>query len=80
MPDGRSGGGGKRDGEPERFELPDVVAGFLVFAGAAGVVAGAEFAEADGAAGEQVCQMIIRMVRAVATRALTLPRRRTIRQ
>src|SRR5215475_4867751 len=49
-----SGGVGEGDGESERFELADVVAGFLVFVGAAGVIAGAEFAEAGGAAGEQV--------------------------
>jgi len=49
---GRSGGVGEGDGEPERFELADVVAGFFVFAGAAGVIADAEFAMAGGAAGE----------------------------
>src|SRR5215475_4484650 len=49
-----SGGVGEGDGESERFELADVVAGFFVFVGAAGVIAGAEFAEAGGAAGEQV--------------------------
>src|SRR5215472_9237297 len=42
------------DGESERFQLADVVACLLGFVGAAGVVAGAEFAEADDAAGQQV--------------------------
>jgi len=76
---GRSGGVGEGDGEPERFELADVVAGFFVFAGAAGVIAGAEFAEVAVWLVSR-CQMMTRMVRAMATRALSLPRRRTIRR
>src|SRR6266568_5385360 len=50
----RSGCLGEGDGEAERFELPDVVAGLFVFVGAAGVVAGAEFMEGGGRVGEQV--------------------------
>jgi hypothetical protein len=49
----RSGGWGQGDGVSERFQLPDVVAGLLVFADAIGVV-GAEVAVAGGAVGEQV--------------------------
>jgi hypothetical protein len=70
---------GTGDGEPERLELADVVAGLAVFVGPAGVIADAEFAEAGGPAGEQVPDDD-QMVRAMATRALSLPRRRTIRR
>jgi hypothetical protein len=45
---------GEGDGEAERFELADVVAGLAVLVGAAGVVAGAEVAEGGGGVGEQV--------------------------
>jgi hypothetical protein len=51
---GWSGGVGEGDGESGRFELADVAAGLAVLAGAAGVVAGAQLAEAGGGAGEQV--------------------------
>ena len=50
----RLGGGGEGDGEPEGFELADVVTGFAAGIGAAGVVAGAEVVVAGGGVGEQV--------------------------
>jgi hypothetical protein len=49
-----SGCGSEGHGEPECFELADVVAGLAVGVGAAGVVAGAEIAEAGGGVCEQV--------------------------
>jgi hypothetical protein len=49
-----SGGLGQGDSESERFELADMVACLAVLVDAAGVVAGAQFAEAGGGVGEQV--------------------------
>src|SRR6266545_8296703 len=49
-----SGCGGEGDGEPQGLQLPDVVAGFLGFVDAVGVVAGAQVVVAGGGVGEQV--------------------------
>src|SRR6266568_9495671 len=51
---GGSGGGGEGDGEPQGFQLPDVVAGLVGFVDAVGVVAGAQVVVAGGGVGEQV--------------------------
>ena len=75
-----SGGGlGQGDGEAERLELADMTAGLAVGVGPAGVMAGAELAEAAAGPASR-CQTITRMERATATRARSLPRRRTTRR
>jgi hypothetical protein len=63
----------------EGLELADEVAGLGGGVDAAGVVVGAQVTEAGGGVGEQG-QTIIRTERAMATRALSLPMRRTRRR
>jgi hypothetical protein len=75
----RSGSRGQGDGVAEGLELADVGAGLAVGVDAAGVVVGAQVVEAGGGSASR-CQTITRMDRAMATRALSLPMRRTRRR
>ena len=80
VPDGRSGGGGQGDGVSERFELADVVAGPCGLC-RCGWRSSRRRGRGSGRSGSASrCQMMTRMERATATRALSLPRRRTIRR
>ena len=73
------GGGFEGDPVAHGGELGDVVAQPALGGDSVGVVVGAEVAKR--AAGlESRCQMMTRMERATATRALSLPRRLTSRR
>jgi hypothetical protein len=66
--------------KPSAFQLPDVVTGLAAGVDAVGVVVGAEVVVAGTAGSDSRFQMITRMERATATRALSLLRRSTIRR
>jgi hypothetical protein len=72
------GGLGEGDGEAERFELADVVAGSLALVEYVVVVVGAELLVAAVGLASRF-QTITRMERATATSAVALPRRLTTR-